>query len=191
MCRDYDNVAVDRGLHLRWPLTTGVAQGRYYTVHCFTSDGLFVSQRSKLLFNLVGCLCIFSRWTCAMISCVLKQWALLFELFETVRESQLMSPTLKSPPSIMVDDSLFLACQPERSQITKIFPIDDARACLLACVAGHVASWTSDLQDDLSALLARHNSGTAGCLWSFRVRQHCWAWNSRDPVREFYMMKFT
>ena len=26
MCRDFDNVAV----HVRWPLTTGVAQGRYY-----------------------------------------------------------------------------------------------------------------------------------------------------------------
>ena len=40
MCRDIDNVA----LHVRWPLTTGVAQGRYYCSHysqlfnCVTCD---------------------------------------------------------------------------------------------------------------------------------------------------------
>ena len=45
MCRDFDNVAV----HVRWPLTTAVAQGRYY---CTTNyEYIFSTQTTNLYLN--------------------------------------------------------------------------------------------------------------------------------------------
>ena len=45
MCRDIDKVAV----HGRWPLTTGVAQGRYYCIEL-----MYYVNRHKIKF-LVSC----------------------------------------------------------------------------------------------------------------------------------------
>ena len=65
MCRDIDKVSV----HSRWPLTTGVAQGRYY---CTTqiSDGPLVdnplSGRSSTLYDSVP---IFSMSTVQFLQC--------------------------------------------------------------------------------------------------------------------------
>ncbi len=44
MCRDIDNVAV----HGRWPLTTGVAQGRFY---CIAEYILYVNFYSVVMVN--------------------------------------------------------------------------------------------------------------------------------------------
>ena len=76
--------------------------------HCLTKDGLLVIERSRVAFKRVGSFSICSRWNWVIISRAFTQCLLFFELLLMVRDSQFMSPTLKSPPKMIVEDSLIL-----------------------------------------------------------------------------------